>query len=126
MASKISELQSERMVLAEERRRLLDDTRASAASFRQIRGDFRAAGAVAPRQLAALRQAGARSSTREAAALQAALGAWDEAFRAPSVHGLPSAAAVAAYRSILPETEEIVRARLAVALALRHAQLGSA
>lgn len=126
MASKISELQSGRMAPTEEPRRILDDARASAASFRQIRNDGRAMSAIAPRQLAALRQAGAGSSLLEAAALQAALGAWDQAFRAPSVHGLPSAAGVSAYRRISPEAEEIVRARLAAALALRHVHHGTA
>jgi hypothetical protein len=50
-------------------------------------------------------------------AMRAALAAYEQAFRAPSVHGLPSAAAVTAYLSILPEPEAGIRAKLADALA---------
>jgi hypothetical protein len=55
-----------------------------------------------------------------AAALKAALDAYDEAFAAPSTRGLPSAAAIEAYLAILPAPESEVRTKLEAALAIRR------
>jgi hypothetical protein len=57
-----------------------------------------------------------------ASAMQAALASYDAAFKAPSIHGLPSAAAIAAYMAILPEPEGVIRAKLQAALSLRRAR----
>ena len=56
---------------------------------------------------------------RAQAALGAALDAYDRAFGAPSVYGLPSAAAIVAYREMRPEAEKVIRAELEVALRSR-------
>jgi hypothetical protein len=60
----------------------------------------------------------------ETRAIAIGLAAWDQAFKAPSVHGLPSVAAVAAYRAVLPEPEAMVRVRIEAALLLRNATPG--
>jgi hypothetical protein len=54
----------------------------------------------------------------QARALEAALAAWKQAYKSPSVHGLPSVAGVNAYRRVLSEREPIIRNRLRAALAL--------
>jgi hypothetical protein len=56
---------------------------------------------------------------RAQAALGAALDAYDRAFGAPSVYGLPSAAAIVAYREMRPEAESVIRAELDAALRSR-------
>jgi hypothetical protein len=59
------------------------------------------------------------SANLEVEAMAAALRAYDEAFAAPSLKGLPSQAAIAAYRKFLPEDEGAIREKLLAALRRR-------
>jgi hypothetical protein len=57
-------------------------------------------------------------------ALRAALDVYDQAFAAPSVYGLPSRAAIAAYRRIVSDYEPVIREKLKAAF-LRRTQVGT-
>jgi hypothetical protein len=126
MDRKLSGLLRESRRLAGERKQLMAEFRAELSLTQRIRGDLEALARDSRARLDRVAQRAGRASpplrTAEigAAALEAALAAYDYAFRAPSVEGLPSHAAVAAYMEILPEPEEVIRIKLAAALALRR------
>ena len=131
MDRKLSGLLQESRRLAGERKQLMAEFRAGLSVTKRIRGDLEALAResrarldrVAPR--AARASPGPRSAEIGAAALEAALAAYDQAYKAPSVEGRPSHAAVAADREILPEPVEGGRSKLAAALALRRRSPGT-
>jgi hypothetical protein len=126
VVDRLSRAISERREIAAERRHLLTEFREAADLTKQIKIKFAVLAREAQERLAralehncepapavACRGLGAR-------AMEAALVAYDEAFSAPSRHGLPSTAAIEAYLAISPEPEAEVRAKLEAALALRR------
>jgi hypothetical protein len=73
-----------------------------------------------------LQEPSATPGRHEVRAITAALAAWDQAFVSPSKWGLPSAAAIAAYRAIVPEQERAIREKIVAALIARAERAGRA
>jgi cell division septum initiation protein DivIVA len=125
MRDRLLELLQEHRALADERKQLLAELKSGSASTRQIRDQLLELSRQSRERLERARKrhpapTSTPSPAMAAAALQAAIDAYDRAFGAPSVHGLPSAAAFEAYLAIWPEPEPVIRAKLEAALALRR------
>jgi tungstate transport system substrate-binding protein len=127
MNSKLIGLKRARRELAAKPDRVLADFRAESALVRWIKDEF---DALARGSRERLNRAKERAQPAPAAscpelsatAMKAALAAYDEAFKAPSIRGLPSHAAVIAYLDLLPEREGAIRAKLQAALLVRQGQ----